>query len=129
MYDNFSSFQAFSYFHFLVNEKEEFDIYKVFRQYDTGNIHMCLLRSMGYTAWGCQRCNFVLQGALNCLNLRCQVAEHVVYGLKRPIWKMAHLICKNDEALRKVGVLACRFDTPYPRYLFSRSFSWLSRGN
>ena len=38
MYDNFSSFQAFSYFHFLVNEKEEFDIYKVFRQYDTGNI-------------------------------------------------------------------------------------------
>jgi hypothetical protein len=38
MYDIFSSFQAFSYFHFLVNEKEEFDIYKVFRQYDTGNI-------------------------------------------------------------------------------------------
>ena len=38
MYNNFSSFQAFSYFHFLVNEKEEFDIYKVFRQYDTGNI-------------------------------------------------------------------------------------------
>ena len=38
MYDNFSSFQAFSYFHFLVNEKEEFDIYKVFRQYDTGNM-------------------------------------------------------------------------------------------
>ena len=25
---------------------------------------------------------------------------------------MAHLICKNDEALCKAGVLACRFDTP-----------------
>ena len=25
---------------------------------------------------------------------------------------MAHLNCKNDEALRKAGVLACRFDTP-----------------
>ena len=29
---------------------------------------------------GCQRCNFVLQGAPNCLNLRCQVAEHVPYS-------------------------------------------------
>ena len=27
---------------------------------------------------GCQRCNFVLQGALNCWNLKCQVAEQVV---------------------------------------------------
>ena len=27
---------------------------------------------------GCQRCNFVLQGALIFLNLKCQVAEHVV---------------------------------------------------
>ena len=30
---------------------------------------------------------------------------------------MAHLICKNDEALRKAGVLACQFDTPYCTYL------------
>ena len=32
-------------------------------------------------------------------------------------WKLPHLICKNDEALRKAGVLACRFDTPYCTYI------------
>lgn len=26
---------AFSYFHYLISEKEEFDIHKVFHQYDT----------------------------------------------------------------------------------------------
>ena len=34
--------------------------------------------------------------------------------------KLPRLICKNDEALRKAGVLACRFDTSlsptYHRY-------------
>ena len=34
-------------------------------------IQVCSMR-------GCQGCNFVQQGALNCLNLRCHVAEHVV---------------------------------------------------
>ena len=62
---------------------------------------------------GCQSCNFVLQSALNCLNLEWELVEHVGYGLKRPFMKLPHLICKNDEALRKAaGVLACRFDTP-----------------
>ena len=32
---------------------------------------------------------------------------------KRPFWKPRRLICKNDEALRKTGVLACQFVTPY----------------
>jgi len=32
--------------------------------------------------------------------------------LKRPFWKLPRLICKNEEALRKAGVLAYRFDTP-----------------
>ena len=40
--------------------------------------------------------------------------------MKRPLWKLPHLICKNDEALRKAGVLACRFDTPYSTCLFTR---------
>ena len=30
---------------------------------------------------------------------------------------MANVICKNDEALRKAGVLACQFDTPYCTYI------------
>ena len=61
---------------------------------------------------GCQRCNFELQSALNSLNLKAQLVEHVGQGLKMLFWKLPHLICKNDEALRKAGVLACRFDTP-----------------
>ena len=31
-----------------------------------------------------QRCNFVLQSALNCLNLKWQFIEHIGLGLKRP---------------------------------------------
>ena len=57
-------------------------------------------------------CNFESQSALNCLNLKWQVVDHVGYGLKRLFWKLPRLICKNDEALSKAGVLACRFDTP-----------------
>ena len=58
MYDNFSSFQAFSYFHFLVNEKEEFDIYKVFRQYDTGNI--CVFLDL----WAIQAYTIIIQSKI-----------------------------------------------------------------
>ena len=29
-------------------------------------------------------------------------------GLKRPFWNLPRLICKNDGAFRKAGVLACR---------------------
>ena len=31
---------------------------------------------------------------------------------KKAILEVATSKCKNDEALRKAGVLACRFDTP-----------------
>ena len=64
-------------------------------------------RSVGLWPRGCQRCNFVLQSALKCLNLKCQLVEHVDLGLKRPFWKLPRLICKNDKALCKAGVLAC----------------------
>ena len=42
-----------------------------------------------------------------------QVVEHVGYGQKRPFCQLPRLSCKNDKALRKAEVLACRFDTPY----------------
>ena len=40
-------------------------------------------------------------------------AYRLIQGLKTLFWKLPRLICKNDEALRKGGVLACRLDTPY----------------
>ena len=71
------------------------------------NCHAC--GAMDYVLGGVRGCNFVLQSALNYLNLKWLVVEHVGLGLKRSFWKLPYLICKNDEA----GVLACRFDTPY----------------
>ena len=67
------------------------------------NCHAC--GAMDYVLGAVRGCNFVLQSALNYLNWKWQVV-----GLKRPFWKLPCLICKNDEALRKAGVLACRFD-------------------
>ena len=63
---------------------------------------------------GCQRYNFELQSAINSLNVKWQLVEQ---GLKMVFWKLPCLIRKNDEALRKAGVLACRFDTPQLAYL------------
>ena len=81
-----------------------------FPLYDVGSNLRIFLQNL-------KRCNFVLQSALNCLNLKWQVVEHVGQGLKRPFWKLTHLICKNDEALRKARVLACRFDTLHMQQL------------
>ena len=47
---------------------------------------------------GCQRCNFVLQSALSCVNMKWQAVEPV--GLKKPFCKLPRLSCKNDEAVR-----------------------------
>ena len=42
----------------------------------------------------------------------------------RPFWKLPYLIFKNDEALRKAGVLAYQFDTPFHTILcFQKSSS------
>ena len=40
-----------------------------------------------------------------------QAVEPVDEGLKRPLWKLQSLSCKNDETLSKDGVFACQFDT------------------
>ena len=40
---------------------------------------------------------------------------------------MAHLICKNDEALHKAGVLGCQFDTPYRTYYYPTT--WMTTAN
>ena len=61
---------------------------------------------------GCQRCNFVLQSALNCLNLKWQLVEHVGLGLKRPFWKLPHLICKNARLCTKLGSLHANLTPP-----------------
>ena len=87
-------------------------LYFLARQACVRAAHQKHNRAIGHSIRGCQRCNFVLWSALNCLNLKWQLVEHVGQGQKRPFWKLPHLICKNDEALRKAEVLACRFDTP-----------------
>ena len=51
-----------------------------------------------------------------CRNSRLKYIEHFKWqavdeGLKRPLWKLPCLSCKNDETLSKDGVLACQFDT------------------
>ena len=69
-----------------------------------------LTRGATWDFGGVRGANFVLQKALNCLNLKWQVVEHVGKGLKRPIWKMPCIICNYDEAFSKAGVLTCQLD-------------------
>ena len=38
---------------------------------------------------GCQRCNFVLQGALNCLNLKWHLVKHVGFRSKKAVLEVA----------------------------------------
>ena len=69
-----------------------------------------------------------------CTIERPQLFEFEVTTCRTCRLKLPRLICKNDEALRKAGVLACGFDTPkvstyvnckYLHILKSHKFTYL----
>ena len=72
---------------------------------------LCTIANMDlfsrYIIWGVRGAR-----ALNCLNLNWQLVELVGWGLKRPFWKLPHLICKNARLCTKLGSLHANLTPP-----------------